>query len=56
MELALLVMLLMCSDHERLFVIVTLRYFVLLDCWMTDPHAYIHTHLQVHMDTNTHTH
>ena len=37
MELALLVMLLMCSDHERLLVIVTLRYLALLDCWMSEP-------------------
>ena len=37
MELALLVMLLMCSDHERLLVIVTPRYLALLDCWMTEP-------------------
>jgi len=35
-ELALLVILLMCSDHERLLVIVTARYLVLLVCWMTE--------------------
>ena len=34
MELALLVMLLMCSHHERLLVIVTpSRYIALLDSW-----------------------
>ena len=33
--MALWVMLLMCSDHERLLMVVTPR--ALLDCWMTDP-------------------
>jgi len=35
-ELALLVILLMCSDHERLLVIVTPRYLASLVCWITE--------------------
>jgi len=45
MELALLAILLMCSDHDRLLVTVTPRYLVLLDCLMTDQ-PYFNTYIR----------